>query len=971
MTAKRQQSERRRRAAQAAGVDRLAVFVPAVMSVGVLFWLLGELRDVARSQRRRTGDKRAALAARSIVARLDGTAALIEPGQHGLRERSVYLLDGMVLWTAAVYVTVGSVANYARAGGYVSDIAWLLALSLAAAIASAVFGTAAIATYLTYPKVPVAAVRVLRGSALTISPSAVRAGSWRATAVTTALWAGFALLSMLIGWSPHRVAGIDGWLAARAEALRLPGPTTWLDLLGSTQVGLAITAVVLVLAYRCRVLFFASAGAIVAGQLVGRVARSLIARPRPDPGPFAGRLDSFPSGHIVLLTLLAALLPLVVASVVRRRWIVTPLRLLLAVVVLTSGLHRVTVGLHWPLDIVGSVLFGAALAALAQRQVDRDAGHEHCGARCPWRSPVGAGECDVRAAVIGQPQLLGAFPIPSSAVGRVRVAAHLTAALAAIGLAVLSFTRGVPSNPEGSGLGSLLERPVQLGLAGVVSAAALLGWRWPVIGALLLAIAATALGVFAGVEYQPAWAVLLTSGLLIPAVLLWFSWQHRHRPREIVGVGVVAALLVSGTWVGAATVYDNYFGPTHPTSRTPAIAVDRVEWLWAGALSSRSISVSAMLAEGGQEAVLVLTGEGDRAEVRSAPVLADPDSIVTIRIDGLTPDTSYRAVVEVDGEADRGRGFLQFHTPGEGAYSFRVAVASCARTGSNGMVYDAIAASEPLLFLHLGDLHYQNLAATVPRPFIDAIGLALTRPAQAALYRQVPVGYVWDDHDYGANDATAASPTRSAARIAYRRAVPHYDLAADDGPINQAFTIGRVRFVLTDGRSERTADSLLGADQRAWLIDEVTAASRQHALVVWANPTPWIGAERAGADTWAAFARERSVIAQALQDAGVHNLVMVSGDAHMVAIDDGTNSGYAVGGLGGFPVLQAAALDRPGSVKGGPYSEGAFPGGGQFGLIDIDDHGDTIDVRLTGMRWDGTSLTTLERRFDVEHAARP
>ena len=93
---------------------------------------------------------------------------------------------------------------------------------------------------------------------------------------------------------------------------------------------------------------------------------------------------------------------------------------------------------------------------------------------------------------------------------------------------------------------------------------------------------------------------------------------------------------------------------------------------------------------------------------------------------------------------------------------------------------------------------------------------------------------------------------------------------------------------------------------------------------------------------------------------------MVSGDAHMVAIDDGTNSGYAAGGEGGFPVLQAAALDRPGSVKGGPYSEGTFPGGGQFGLVDIDDLGDRIVVTMRGMRWDGAELVTLERRFDVD-----
>ena len=43
------------------------------------------------------------------------------------------------------------------------------------------------------------------------------------------------------------------------------------------------------------------------------------------------------------------------------------------------------------------------------------------------------------------------------------------------------------------------------------------------------------------------------------------------------------------------------------------------------------------------------------------------------------------------------------------------------------------------------------------------------------------------------------------------------------------------------------------------------------------------------------------------RDQQIRNLCMVSGVAHMVAIDDGTNSAYAADGGGGFPVLHAAA----------------------------------------------------------------
>ena len=109
------------------------------------------------------------------------------------------------------------------------------------------------------------------------------------------------------------------------------------------------------------------------------------------------------------------------------------------------------------------------------------------------------------------------------------------------------------------------------------------------------------------------------------------------------------------------------------------------------------------------------------------------------------------------------------------------------------------------------------------------------------------------------------------------------------------------------------------------------------------------------------FRRGARAHRDAIAEAGIDNLMMVSGDAHMVALDDGSNSDYSSDGGAGFPVFQAAPLDRPGSIKGGPYSDGAFDGPGQFGLLDIADHGDTISVTTTGTNWDGEIL--LRRTF--------
>ncbi len=47
--------------------------------------------------------------------------------------------------------------------------------------------------------------------------------------------------------------------------------------------------------------------------------------------------------------------------------------------------------------------------------------------------------------------------------------------------------------------------------------------------------------------------------------------------------------------------------------------------------------------------------------------------------------------------------------------------------------------------------------------------------------------------------------------------------------------------------------------------------------------------------------------------------------------------------------MHAGAFDQRGSVKGGPYSSGTFPGPGHFGLMTVeDDGGETITVHWSG-----------------------
>lgn len=160
---------------------------------------------------------------------------------------------------------------------------------------------------------------------------------------------------------------------------------------------------------------------------------------------------------------------------------------------------------------------------------------------------------------------------------------------------------------------------------------------------------------------------------------------------------------------------------------------------------------------------------------------------------------------------------------------------------------------------------------------------------------------------------------------------------------------------------------MMGAEQKAWFKQQLLDAKGRYPVLVWVSSVPWIDEPVEGADHWAGYATERREIADFIADNDITGLLMLAGDAHTMAIDDGSNSDYSRKGDAGFPVFHASALDRFGSDKGGPFSEGVISGGGHFGLVSIEDDGDDqIAIELSGRDWTGDELTSLRYTVDVD-----
>ena len=414
---------------------------------------------------------------------------------------------------------------------------------------------------------------------------------------------------------------------------------------------------------------------------------------------------------------------------------------------------------------------------------------------------------------------------------------------------------------------------------------------------------------------------------------------------------------------------------------------------WCGGLTDTSATIRASVLRSVARARIVVAEDEalslnatrhDAAGLWADPTRSYRHQIATFVPSGLRPATRYFFRLELDGDTTRALpGQFRTAPPQGQSVGFRFALGSCAKPslfgGTRPEAYKAIAAMRDLLFFfHLGDFHYHNISGEAVAPRLEAYDESLRREGVGDLFRQLPLAYCWDDHDFLGNNSDGGDPlnatARRFARDAYDVYVPHYPLASSVEGIFQSFQIGRVLFLLTDSRFEKSprtgsgtsGKTVLGVNQKAWLKRQLVRG-KDLDLIVWASSIPWIGADAPGEDFWAGYAVERSELCQHLIVNDIRNVCMISGDAHMVAIDDGRHGGYATGGRGGFPVFQAAALESPESEKGGPYSHGNEGGGvgpgiagnRQFGVFEVDYNGAEPRVIWTALRAEkGTAAVT-------------
>jgi alkaline phosphatase D len=346
----------------------------------------------------------------------------------------------------------------------------------------------------------------------------------------------------------------------------------------------------------------------------------------------------------------------------------------------------------------------------------------------------------------------------------------------------------------------------------------------------------------------------------------------------------------------------------------------------------------------------------------------DADGYVTLTATGLTANTRYyyrvemtdtNSTVELDTAATVGR----IKTAPSGAASFAFDFGSCANS-TDPIVFPLITARADDMFFHLGDMFYNDGSGTTLANIRSKLEGKIQATNHAALYAQINMAHTPSDHDVAQNDSN--NGTDPTAWGNYRTAsaqlfpdVDHY----------YTWVWGRVRFIKLDTKNfasdssltDNSSKSLLGTTQKQWFKDTIDAATEPAMVIVQSDP--WNGSAIAGDNGWFGFTTERTELANYMVASG-KNFVIIGGDMHAAAADDGTNS------PGGITLFQAAPFGQTASQKGGPYTTGPIPSSGtafttHYGRVVVTDTGGSIAFAFNAYDSTDTSVVNLTKTFTL------
>jgi alkaline phosphatase D len=225
---------------------------------------------------------------------------------------------------------------------------------------------------------------------------------------------------------------------------------------------------------------------------------------------------------------------------------------------------------------------------------------------------------------------------------------------------------------------------------------------------------------------------------------------------------------------------------------------------------------------------------------------------------------------------------------------FVLAFGSCNKPDLPQPMWSWVRAQKPDAWMWLGDIVYadtENIDRT--RALYRA---QRERPEYAALVEQTRVIGIWDDHDFGKNDAGKEYSQRAESQAALLDFLgePAGSPRRKRRGTYESYEMGsgerRVKVILLDARYHRekpgSGADTLGREQWDWLERELQRSTA--ALTVVASGYQILPEEHHN-EKWANFPRARARLFETIKKSGTPGVVLASGDRHfseLSCVDD-------------------------------------------------------------------------------------
>jgi len=360
----------------------------------------------------------------------------------------------------------------------------------------------------------------------------------------------------------------------------------------------------------------------------------------------------------------------------------------------------------------------------------------------------------------------------------------------------------------------------------------------------------------------------------------------------------------------------------------------------------------------------------------------------TFNLGGLEPGTSYSFRILINGqEVTQGIDVsaLRFETQPLWQYrtdppEFTIAVGSCSYInetaydrpgtpyGGGYGIFNTIAESDPDLMIWLGDnVYFREVDWGSKSGMHHRYSHMRKLPELQELLGACPHVAIWDDHDYGPNDADGSWIHKDWAAEAFRNFWPNPSQGlpdADGKGITGGFSFMDVEVFLLDNRTFRVnpdnltrTPQMMGNAQLDWLISALQFSQAPFKLVAIGGQ---VVSDFAEYENMARFEEERNELLRRIDEENIQGVVFLTGDRHSSELSQLTLPGGRTVLDFTCSALTSGAYDHSGEPNHNRI-EGTSIGIRNYGTLSF---GGPLDNRVMTIRtMDGEGNLLWERKF--------